>query len=243
MGIEGHLDLVGTSFKVFCVDLLLSGDNAIVIALACRSLPPRQMRLAMILGTLAAILLRLVLAVIVTDLLAVPYLKLVGALALIVIAVKLTVGSEEGRAEEAPRNADAGGSAADADRTAALWTAASLIVAADAAMSLDNVVALAAVAQGRIFFLALGILASIPLLMYGSVIIVGLMNRYPILIAAGGVLLGWLAGDMAMSDPAIADWVNSQAPALPIVMPALCAVFVLLQSRLVERERLKDQAR
>jgi YjbE family integral membrane protein len=242
MGIDGNLDLVGTSFKVFFIDLLLSGDNAIVIALACRSLPPQQMRLTVMLGTLAAILLRLVLAMIVTDLLAVPYLKLAGALALIVIAVKLTVGSEEDSAVERNKIGDRGKPSA-AHRASGLWTAVVVIVVADATMSLDNVVALAAIAQGRILFLALGILVSIPLLMYGSLIVIGFVNRYPLLILAGGVLLGWIAGDMAMSDPAIADWVNSQAPALAVVMPFLGAVFVLLQSRLIERERLKGQTR
>jgi YjbE family integral membrane protein len=195
------------------------------------------------LGTLAAILLRLVLAMVVTDLLTLPYLKLVGALALIAIAVKLTIVSEDEQAGGKEGRHGAGGKPSAGRPDHGLWTAAFVIILADATMSLDNVVAIAAVAQGRILFLALGILASIPLLMYGSLIVVGFVNRYPILILVGGALLGWIAGDMAMSDPAIADWVDSQAPALPFVMPFLCAAFVLLQSPLIEQERLKGQVR
>jgi len=232
MDFGGDISFLGTSLKVFFIDLLLSGDNAVVIALACRALPRHQMRKAMLVGIVAAVLLRVYLTTVVSFLLDVPCLKLVGSLALIIIAIKLMVDEDEG---QQGGNADAAG--ADS-RKQDLWGTIVVIVLADLTMSIDNVVGLAAVAQGSIIYLALGLLLSIPLLMYGSVFVMALLKRYPWLIAAGGALLGWIAGDIAMSDPLIADWVNTQAPALTVFMPVLGALFVLLESRIVQRDRL-----
>ena len=106
-------------------------------------------------------------------------------------------------------------------------------------MSLDNVVGLAAVAQGSVFYLVLGLLLSVPLLMFGSVWVSGLLQRYRILVSVGGALLGYIAGDIAVSDPVMVGWVNSQSPALNQVVPLLCAVFVLVQSRIIQRQRLR----
>src|SRR4029077_11054483 len=129
------------------------------------------------------------------------------------------------------------GGKGSAERGDGLWTAIGIILIADLAISLDNVVALAAVAQGNVVFLTLGLLASIPLLMYGSMFVTALLNRYPILVAAGGALLGWIAGDMGISDPIISDGVSTQAPALTVAMPLLGAVFVLLESRIIEQSQ------
>ncbi len=231
MGFDGDFVFLGTSLKVFLIDLLLSGDNAVVIALACRTLPPRQMRMAVLIGTAAAIVLRVYLTTVVSYLLDVPFLKLIGAFALLVIGIKLMVAEDEHQLEQKVGNA-----AGFAPQTLEMWSAVILVVLADLVMSLDNVVALAAVAKGSIVFLALGLLLSIPLLMYGSLFVAALLKRYPILITAGGGLLGWIAGDIAVSDPSIADWVNTQAPALIAAMPVLGALFVLMESRIIENE-------
>ena len=231
MDFGGDLSFLGTSLKVFFIDLLLSGDNAVVIALACRALPRHQMRKAMLAGIVAAVLLRVYLTTVVSFLLDIPCLKLVGALALVIIAIKLMVDEDEG--QEGGHADAAGGDSRKQD----LWGTIVVIVLADLTMSIDNVVGLAAVAQGSIIYLALGLLLSIPLLMYGSVFVMALLKRYPWLIAAGGALLGWIAGDIAMTDPLIVEWVNTQAPALTVVMPILGALFVLLESRIVERDR------
>lgn len=235
---DGASYFLGTSLKVFFIDLLLSGDNAIVIALACRSLTLHHMRQVVLMGTGVAIVLRVCLTMVVSYLLDVPGLKLAGALALIVIAIKLTVKEGERAENNGTSRADGKGSAKRGDR---LWTAIGIILIADLAISLDNVVALAAVAQGNVVSLTLGLLASIPLLMYGNMFVTALLNRYPILIAAGGALLGWIAGDMGISDPVISDWVSTQAPALTVAMPLLGAVFVLLESRIIEQSQARSR--
>jgi YjbE family integral membrane protein len=239
MEFDGGFYVLGTSLKVFFIDLLLSGDNAVVIALACRSLAPHHMRKAVLFGTGIAVLLRIGLTTIVSFLLDVPGLKLAGAVALLVIAVRLM--AEENRGTKGS-GADRDGEADPAKRDDDLWAAIGVILVADLVLSLDNVVALAAVAQGSVFFLALGLIASIPLLTYGSMVIMTLLDRYPALIAAGGALLGWIAGDIGISDPIIAGWVGTQAPALPIAMPLLGAVFVLAEGRIAERERRMSPA-
>ncbi|HTH15383.1 MAG TPA: YjbE family putative metal transport protein [Magnetospirillum sp.] len=227
MDLFGDVSFIGTPLKIFLVDLLLSGDNAVVIALACRSLPPRHARNAAILGTVVAILLRLLLTSVAAAVLQVPYLKLLGAIALVVIAVKLILAEED----------DAGAKVAARDD---LFSAIGVIVVADAVMSIDNVVAVAAAAQGDIGYLLLGLGLSIPLLVFGSLIIARMLNRYPVLISGGGAVLGWMAGDIAVSDPAIAEWIGSQSFGLAALAPALGALFVLLHARIIERERQQE---
>lgn len=220
---------LGLTFQVSFLDLILSGDNALVIALACRALPAPLRARAVLLGTGFAIALRLLLTALTGVLLLVPCLKLIGALLLIVIAIKLLLG-EDGQDEAARLAQKAGGSRQ-------LWSAVSLIVSADLALSLDNVLALAAAAQGSVLFLLLGLLLSVPLLMYGSLLLGRLMDDYPLLIPAGAAILGWLAGTLAVSDPLWNDWVASQAPALQVVAPLLCAIFVLGESRVIRQQR------
>jgi YjbE family integral membrane protein len=203
MGLENLFHTVSLTLQVFILNLLLSGDNAVVIALACRSQPPLLMRRAMSIGIGAAIALRILLTTVAGLLLQVPMLKLAGGVALTIIAVKLTIAKSGG--------AESGESASGNPQ--ALWPIVGTIIAADLVMSVDNVVALAAVAQGNIFFLALGLLMCVPLLIYGSVFVTALLKRYPLLIRGGGAMLGWIAGDIAITDPMIADWVNQQSPA------------------------------
>lgn len=224
MELDGLMQALGMTLQVFMLDLILSGDNALVIAVACRSLPPQLMRKAVLLGTGFAILLRVLLTTVVGFLLQVPLLKLLGAGLLISIAIKLLLGDEE--ADSLP------GNAADSRQ---LWSAVSVVVMADLVLSLDNVVALAAAAQGSVLYLILGLLFSVPLLMYGSLLIARLLNDYPLLLPLGASLLAWVAGQLAVSDPLVLDWVSTQAPALQVVVPLLCVVFVLVESRIIRQ--------
>ncbi|MEO9386735.1 TerC family protein [Chromobacterium phragmitis] len=192
------------TFQVSFLDLILSGDNALVIALACRSLPETLRRRAVLWGTGCAIVLRALLASAAGALLMVPLLKLIGAVILLAIAIQLLLGGdEEGSGETLAERAG---------HSQQLWNAVMLVVGADLALSLDNVVALAAAAQGSVMFLLLGLALSVPLLMYGSLLLSKLMDDYPLLIPAGAAVLGWLAGGLAASDALWGDWVASQAP-------------------------------
>jgi YjbE family integral membrane protein len=175
--------------KIIWINVLLSGDNALVIALACRGLEPRQRLWGMILGAAAAVILRIIFTGIVATLMALPYLKLVGGLALIVIAAKLLVPEEED--EEGVKSASH------------LWAAVQIVVVADIVMSLDNVIAVAAAAQGSVSLLVLGLAISIPLIVAGAALIMALLSRLPILVWAGAALLGWIAGDVIATDPAV----------------------------------------
>jgi len=223
MGFDNLFHYLNLTLQVLFVNLLLSGDNAVVIALACRSLPPELTRRAMLIGIDGAIALRILLTTFASFMLSIPLLKLIGGVALTVIAIKLTIEEHgETESDKSPKNAPG------------LWSAVGTIIVADLVMSVDNVVALAAVAQGSIFFLAMGLLMSVPLLMFGSQLVSALLRRYPLLKRAGGAMLGWLAGDIAISDPMIMDWVNQQAPALTVVVPILVVVFVLIESRIMQ---------
>lgn len=202
--------------QIFFVDLLLGADNAIVIALACRHLPPQDTRRAVLLGAIGAIVLRLVMILFANALLGVPLVKLVGAWMLVVIA--LNVKGQRGDDEEAAKSV---GTAGD------FLSAAAVIMLADATMSLDNVVALAAIAGGSFWLLALGVLFSIPIIAYGALILTKLVRRAPEFITVGAIFLGWIAGGMAVSDPLVTGWVRADAPALEFFAPALVALFVL----------------
>jgi YjbE family integral membrane protein len=218
--------------QIFFLDLLLGADNAVMIALACRSLHRDDTRKAVLLGTGGAILFRLVLTVAASFLLTLPYLKLAGAVVLIVIAINVIEQEEPG---DLDLSAEASGSSLVA--RGSLRSAALIIVLADATMSLDNVVALVAIARGNIWLLAAGLLFSIPVLMFGSVILAQLLRKYSVLVTAGCGLLGWIAGDLAVSDPVIADWANAYVPALVLISPVLGAVFVLVQARFIADDR------
>jgi YjbE family integral membrane protein len=175
--------------KIIWINVLLSGDNALVIALACRGLEPRQRLWGMILGAGAAVVLRIIFTGIVASLMELPYLKLVGGLALIVIAAKLLVPEEED--EDGVKSASH------------LWAAVQIVVVADIVMSLDNVIAIAAAANGSVPLLILGLAISVPLIVAGAALIMAVLNRLPILVWAGATLLGWIAGDVIATDPAV----------------------------------------
>jgi YjbE family integral membrane protein len=185
--------------QIIWIDLLLSGDNAIVIALACRSLPEKQRKVGMLLGAGTAIALRIIFAIFVTYLLQVPFLKIAGGLLLLWIGIKLAVGEEdEGHNIESSDN---------------LWRAVRTIAIADAVMSLDNVIAIAAASGGNIWLFVFGLLLSIPLIIFGSTLLSTVMERFPIIIWAGAALLGWIAGEMIVSDGFVMNYLKSLNPA------------------------------
>lgn len=187
--------------QIIWINVLLSGDNAIVIALACRNLPQKQRFSGMVLGTGVALLLRLIFAGIVATLMLLPYVKIAGGVALLWIAVKLLSPGED---------TNNGHSSSDS-----LWRAVKLIAVADVVMSLDNVIAVAAVADGSLALLVFGLGVSIPAIVAGANIIMALLNYFPLIIWAGAGLLGWIAGDVIASDPIIADYAASFGAGAP----------------------------
>ncbi|MGL4973787.1 MAG: TerC family protein, partial [Bosea sp. (in: a-proteobacteria)] len=189
-----------------------SGDNAVVIALACRNLPENQRKMGIMLGAGAAIGLRIIFALIITYLLAVPYLKIVGGVLLFWIAIKLVQGD------------DAHG---EVEGGTSLWQAVKTIAIADAVMSLDNVLAISAASHGNIWLFIFGLLLSIPLIIYGSTMILGLLTRYPILIWLGAALLGWIAGIMLIEDPAFVSRFGKWTGMLHYAAAVAGALFVL----------------
>lgn len=176
--------------QIIWINVLLSGDNALVIALACRRLQARQRLWGMILGAGAAILLRIIFTGIVATLMELPYLKLIGGIALLVIAAKLLVPDDEGGDE-------------DVKAASHLMAAVRIVVVADIVMSLDNVIAVAAAANGSVPLLIIGLAISIPLIVAGAALIMALLTRVPALVWAGAALLGWIAGGVIATDPAI----------------------------------------
>ena len=191
--------------EIIAIDILLGGDNAVVIALACRNLPPAQRRMGILWGTAGAIVLRVVLIFFALSLLKLPFLKIVGALLLLWIGVKLLLAEEQ----------EGHGDIAGSDK---LWGAVKTVIVADFVMSLDNVIAIAGAAETaapgqQLPLVIFGLLVSIPIIVWGSQLVIVLMDRYPWVITAGGMLLGWIAGTMAVTDPALAGWVPTEPAA------------------------------
>jgi YjbE family integral membrane protein len=206
--------------KIIGVNVVLSGDNAVVIALAARSLPARQQKLAIGWGAGAAIALRIVLTVFAVALLALPWLKLVGAALLLWIGVKLLV----------PGDASEGVGAADS-----LLAAIRTILVADVVMSLDNVIAVAAAAGGSWLLLVIGLAISIPLVVFGATLLVKVMERYPFVITVGAALIGFVAGEMAWEDQAIAAWTDGRPENLKYLAASLGAIAVVVAGQWLAR--------
>jgi len=182
---------------IIWVNIILSGDNAVVIALAARSLPERQQKLAILWGAAAAVVLRIVLTVVAVELLKLPFLKLIGGLLLFWIAVKLLVPEDDGDG--------------DVKSSEHLIGAIKTILIADLVMSLDNVIAVAAVAKGSILLLVLGLVISIPLVVFGATLLMKVMERYPVIITVGAALIGYVAGEMLVTDPTVLEWFKLNA--------------------------------
>ncbi|TMH44648.1 MAG: TerC family protein [Betaproteobacteria bacterium] len=208
---------------IIWVNIILSGDNAVVIALAARSLPKHQQKQAIFWGAGAAVVLRIALTIVAVKLLEFPYLKLAGGAALLWIAVKLLV----------PQDEDDGEVAASTQ----LWGAVKTILIADLIMSTDNVIAVAAAAKGSILLLVLGLVISIPLVIFGATLLMVLMERYPIIITLGAAVLGWTAGEMGVTDPAVADWVKANAHWLDWIAPVVGAVLVVVVGKALARRK------
>ena len=220
----------GGLMAIIGVNIVLSGDNAVVIALAARSLPPKQQKAAIFWGSGAAIVMRIILTIVAVELLRLPYLKLVGAALLLWIAIQLLL----------PEDEEDGGEATASGLGAAIRT----ILIADLVMSLDNVIAVAAAAKGSMTLLVLGLAISIPLVIFGSTMLLKVMDRFPIIITLGAGLLGWVAGDMAVSDPAIKDWVDANAAWLHTAAPAVGAVIVVAVGKwLAARAEAHEEAK
>jgi len=194
--------------QIIMIDILLGGDNAVVIALACRKLPPKQRTQGILWGTAGAIVLRVVLIFFALQLLAIPFLKIVGALLLVWIGVKLLV----------PEHEEGHGNIEGSDK---LWGAVKTVIVADFVMSVDNVIAIAGAAESSgtghgMALVIFGVLVSIPIIVWGSQLVIKLMDRFPIIITLGGMLLGWIAGTMTVTDPVLVNpEVIPQAPKLP----------------------------
>jgi YjbE family integral membrane protein len=211
--------------KIIGINIVLSGDNAVVIALACRNLPPRQRRIGILLGAGAAVVLRIIFTVLVQFLFNVPWLKLAGGLLLFWIAIKLLVGDEEAGEDKV-----AGGGS--------LWEAVKIVAIADIVMSLDNVLAIAGAAEAappdqRIWLIITGLVISIPLVVAGSTLIMNLLTRYPMLVWAGAALLGWVAGELIATEPVLKDYVASLAEYLGVSTKFVLRSFEVIGAAIV----------
>ena len=222
----------GAFAAIVVANILLSGDNAVVIAMAARSLPAHQQRKAVLWGSAAAIVLRIFLTIAAVQLLQVPYLKIVGAALLIWIGVQLLVDSE-----------DEGEVKAQGTLGAAVRT----ILVADLVMSIDNVIAVAAAASRapdayRIGLLIIGLATSIPLIIIGSTLLMKIMERFPIIITLGAGLLGWLAGEMFVTDPAIAAWFKAYLPHADLILGIGCALLVVVVGKWLHHRGARAEA-
>jgi YjbE family integral membrane protein len=201
--------------EIIGVNIVLSGDNAVVIALAARGLPAEQQNRAVAWGSGAVVIMRIALTMVAVELLRLPYLKLAGAVLLVWIAVRLLLPGEEEAKGHCAVNSNIG---------AAIKT----ILIADLVTSLDNVIAVAAAAKGNTVVLIVGLALSIPWVVFASRLLLSLMRRFPVIITLGAALLGWVAGEMAIADVASKGWVDAQAPFLHYVAPTAGAIGVVL---------------
>ena len=214
--------------QIILVNIVLSGDNAVVIALASRGLPAEQQKKAIFWGSGAAVVMRIVLTIVAVELLRMPFLKLVGAVLLLWIAVQLLIPEDE-----SDGHSNTGTTLAAAIKT---------ILLADLVMSLDNVIAVAAAAKGSVTLLVVGLAISIPLVVFASTWLLTLMTRWPVIVTLGAALLGWVAGEMAISDPAVVGWIDANAAFLHWVAPAVGAIGIVLAGRFMARRAEARQA-
>jgi YjbE family integral membrane protein len=222
-------DLSSTGFwlsvlQVIWINILLSGDNAVVIALACRGLPPRERLWGMVIGAGFASVLLIAFTGIISVLLTLPYLKLIGAIALIWIAIKLLAPQGHDQ-EDTPEAVDD------------LWRAVRIVVIADIVMSLDNVIAVAAVAKGQYVLLTLGLAVSIPMVIAGSAIILALLERFPVLVWGGAAILGWVAGDIFASDPIVQNLFSQFNPEHVDIASSIVGALLVVGTGYVWRRR------
>ncbi|WP_246070638.1 TerC family protein [Paenibacillus kobensis] len=223
------MDSLLVFMQIVLINMLLSGDNAVVIAMASNGLPPAQRKRAVWWGSAVAVVLRCVLTAVAVALLQIPFLQAVGAMLLGLIAVKLFRDAYNGE--------EAGGALAS-PRKATLVAAIQTIVAADFIMSLDNVLAIAAIADGEPVLLVLGIVASIPIIIWGSHFVGALLRKFPPLVYVGAALLGYAAGEMLVSDPGLNDWLFHGSSAVHEAIPLFCVPAVIIAG-LLSRPKLR----
>jgi len=215
-------------FQIILIDILLGGDNAVVIALACRNLPPKQRMQGILWGTAGAIGLRVVLIAFALTLLTIPYLKVVGALLLLWVGVKLLIPEEGGHDK-----IDGGGS---------VWSAVKTIIVADFVMSLDNVIAIAGAAQGahpdhQIGLVIFGLVISVPIIIWGSTLVLKLIDRYPVVVTFGAALLGWIAGGMLVTDVVVVEKFGEVSGTAKLAAEVAGALLVVVLGRLLAARR------
>lgn len=216
-------------FQIILIDILLGGDNAVVIALACRRLPDHQRNQGIFWGMVGAIVLRIVLIFFAVQLMGLPFLKLCGAALLLWIGVKLLLPEE-------------GGGHANLKASTHLFGAIRTIMVADVVMSIDNVIAVAAAAKGQMGLVVFGILVSIPLIVWGSKFVLQLMDRFPVVIVFGGGLLGWIAGGMAVTDVAVKPHLAGTPSWLHLATSAAGAIVVVSAGKWLARRNQGEPA-
>ena len=220
--------------KIIWINIVLSGDNAVVIALAARSLPPKQQKMAVFWGSGAAVVMRIILTLFAVALLQLAYLKLIGSAALLWIGVQLLLP------EDGEENVNASDN---------MLTAIKTILIADLVMSVDNVIAVAAAAGDSTTLLILGLAISIPLVIFGSTLLIKVMERFPIVITVGAALIGFVAGEMMVTDPALGEWMKANfqmvndkpmlaGMSLEIIVGLVGAALVVLVGNLIARKRV-----
>ena len=214
--------------QIIAIDIVLGGDNAIVIALACRRLPKEQRNRGIFWGVFGAIALRVVLISFALTLLAIPFLKIIGALLLVWIGIKLLQPEPENSKHEI-------------DASTTLLGAIKTIIIADVVMSLDNVIAIAGAAKDSVGLVIFGLIVSVPIIVWGSKLIMQLMDRFPIIIIIGAGLLGWIAGDMAITDVAINEWVSTNAIFLHWFSPVCGALIIVITGKMLATRSLKNK--
>jgi YjbE family integral membrane protein len=218
------------ALEIIVINILLSGDNAVVIALACRNLPKKQRTLGIFYGVIGAVVLRILLTFFAVQLLLLPYLQLVGAVLLVWIGIKL-IAEDNGEDEHSVQASDR------------LLSAVKTVVVADLVMSLDNVIGVAGAAKGSVLLLVFGLVVSIPLVVVGRQIIMKLIERFSWLVVAGGGLLGYIAGEIATHDTAVKPWIDARMPELHWLVPAAgIGLVVAVGTWLVRRSRKMDAA-
>ena len=211
--------------QIIAIDIVLGGDNAIIIALACRNLPKHQRREGILWGTAGAIILRVISVLFATSLMEIPGLRLVGGILLIWIGIKLLTEVE---------THDLDGKI---NQSSNLLTAIRTIIIADFVMSLDNALAITAAAKGDIGLVVFGLLLSVPIIIWGSALILRLMERFPIIITAGAGLLGWLGGGLMISDKLLAEFTASSLPATPTIAATVGTIFVIAVGRFLAKPK------
>ena len=212
---------------IIWVNIILSGDNAVVIALAARALPEKQQKQAVLWGAGAAVVMRIILTIVAVELLKLSFLKIIGSILLVWIAVNLLI-PEDGDGEDIASSSN-------------LFAAIKTILIADLVMSLDNVIAVAAAAKGSELLLMLGLAISIPLVVFGASMLLKLMERYPVIITIGAAILGIVAGEMVITDPVLVQWVEEHAKWLHWFAPAVGAALVVVTGKTLARRKEKRQ--